>query len=70
MKHTKIFFHFSLLIIITLASCQKDKCPYLEKYVYETIVFDEACDCIVSGKVKYLKDCQTVALVDYGDGEM
>lgn len=56
----------SFLLIIATA-CKKD-CDLKSKYVYEPIVFDDNCNCIVYGKVKYLKDCQTVALVDYGNG--
>ena len=38
------------------------------KFIYEPIVISEECNCIVSGKIKYLKDCKTIALVEYGDG--
>ena len=58
-----------LFLAMTLLSCAKKDCPYQSKYIYETLVFDEACDCIVAGKVKYIKDCQTAALVDYGNGD-
>ncbi|MEM9919559.1 MAG: hypothetical protein AAF990_15785 [Bacteroidota bacterium] len=59
---------FSLLLVLAFASCDKKDCEYKSKYIYEPIVFDESCNCIVSGKVKYLHDCQTVALLDYGRG--
>jgi len=39
-----------------------------EKYIYEDLVYSPNCDCIVAGKVKYLKHGITVALVDYGNG--
>lgn len=45
-----------------------DKLSGVHKFVYEPIVVSNDCNCIVSGKVKYLKDCKTVALVYYGDG--
>lgn len=61
-----VLFHF--LAAFTFLSCAKKECPFQNKYIYEALVFDEECDCIVAGKVKYLKDCQTAALVDYGDG--
>lgn len=66
MKIFKLFLPFLLLVILS-ASCKKE-CELKSKYIYETIVFDETCNCIVSGKVKYLKNCETVALVDYGNG--
>lgn len=31
-------------------------------------MFDESCNCYVEGKVKYLVDCKTAVLVDYGNG--
>jgi len=43
--------------------------PGVVKYVLKPLVIDESCGCIVEGYVKYLKDGQTVALVDYGSGE-
>lgn len=67
MNHLKLLLPLTVLLIILATSCKKD-CDLKSKYIYEPIVFDETCNCIVSGKVKYLKDCQTVALVDYGDG--
>ena len=33
------------------------------------IIVDDECNCIVAGKVKYLQNCETKALVHYGDGE-
>ena len=70
MKYFKLFFLFTFLAAVIFTSCSKDKgdCEYKSKYIYEPIVFDEICNCIVSGKVKYLKDCSTVLLVDYGNG--
>jgi len=48
--------------------CDKgDKCDYME-YIYEPLIVNNDCDCIVAGKVKYERDCGTVALLDYGDG--
>jgi len=56
--------------MVLFISCDKkdDDCEFKSKYIYEPIVFDDTCNCIVAGKVKYLKDCKTAALVDYGDG--
>lgn len=47
--------------------CDKDKGAYKE-YVYEPLVINSDCDCIVAGKVKYVGECGTVALLDYGNG--
>ena len=67
-----VIFGIIILGAVLFTSCEKsflkDKCEFKEKYIYEPLVFDEACDCIVAGKVKYLKDCKTAALVDYGNG--
>ena len=70
MNYFKLFLQFTLILVIAfnLFSCNKKDCEYKSKYIYEPIVFDDTCNCIVSGKVKYLKDCKTVALVDYGNG--
>lgn len=72
MNFSKLLLSFACFIAIAFVftACTKlDKdCELKSKYIYEPIVFDEDCDCIVSGKVKYLKDCMTVALVDYGNG--
>jgi len=70
MKYFKLLFLFTFLAAVIFTSCSKDKgdCEYKSKYIYEPIVFDEGCNCIVAGKVKYLKACQTVLLVDYGNG--
>ncbi len=68
MKSLKFLFQFSFLLVVVFISCDKEECEYKSKYIYEPIVFDESCNCIVSGKVKYLKDCKTAALVDYGNG--
>jgi len=38
------------------------------QYTVKPIVIDPACNCIVSGYVKYVKNGKTVALVDYGKG--
>ncbi|MCH2021975.1 MAG: hypothetical protein MK207_05790 [Saprospiraceae bacterium] len=55
-------------IIIIVTACSKKECTLKSKYIYEPLVFDEVCNCIVAGKVKYLKDCETAVLVDYGNG--
>ena len=69
MKNSQLLFLLSFILLLVSASCNKEKdCKLKSKYIYEPIVFDETCNCIVSGKVKYLKDCKTVALVDYGNG--
>ena len=47
------------------------KCEELNgvnKFIFEEIVYGEECNCIISGKVKYVKDCETIALIDYGNG--
>lgn len=59
---------FLFLFLFTAVACSKKDCPYKSKYVYEPLVYDVACQCIVSGKVKYMLDCQTAALLDYGNG--
>lgn len=69
MDNFKFFFAFSFLLILSISSCFKKECEYKSKYIYEELVYDDNCNCIVSGKVKYLKECETVALVDYGNGE-
>ena len=71
---------FSLVIFSLLCCCGKldkkldhkydcDKLSGVHKFVYEPIVISDNCNCIVSGKVKYLKDCKTIALIDYGNGD-
>lgn len=71
---------FSLVIFSLLCCCCKldkkldhkydcDKLSGVHKFVYEPIVISDDCNCIVSGKVKYLKDCKTIALIDYGNGD-
>ena len=45
-----------------------DKLSGIHKFIYEPIVIAEDCNCIVSGKVKYLKNCKTIALIDFGNG--
>ena len=70
---------FSLVIFSLFSCCGKldkkldqkyncDKLSGVHKFVYEPIVISYDCNCIVSGKVKYLKDCKTIALIDYGNG--
>ena len=70
---------FSLVIFSLLSCCGKldkkldhkyncDKLSGVHKFVYEPIVISDDCNCIVSGKVKYLKNCKTIALIDYGNG--
>jgi hypothetical protein len=68
------------LIILLVAGCSKlekdgftknydcKKLTGFHKFIYEPIVISSNCNCIVSGKVKYLKNCKTVALLDYGNG--
>lgn len=71
---------FSLFIFSLLCSCNKldkkldvkyncDKLSGVHKFIYEPIVISDDCNCIVSGKVKYLKACKTIALIDYGNGD-
>ena len=71
---------FSLVMFSLLCGCCKldkkldvkyncDKLSGVHKFVYEPIVISDDCNCIVSGKVKYLKDCKTIALIDYGNGD-
>jgi len=70
MKYFNLSFVFAFLLALNFSSCsKKEDCGLKSKYIYEPIVFDEGCNCIVSGKVKYIKDCQTAALVDYGNGD-
>ena len=75
MKNLVLF----LFGFILLSSCTKGKnfpgnhkCEDLQgmnKFIYEEIIISDKCNCIVSGKVKYVKDCMTIALIDYGEGE-
>ena len=70
----------ALLICLIFSGCCKlkkenysykydcDKLTGYHKFIYEPIILSEDCNCVVSGKVKYVKDCSTVALIDYGDG--
>ena len=71
---------YSFIILSVVISCVKldiklndkyncDKLSGVHKFVYEPIVISDDCNCIVSGKVKYLKDCKTIALIDYGNGD-
>jgi len=75
MKHIFITL-LSLLIVFSCCKLKKidciEECEELDgyhKFIVKEIVINEECNCIVSGYVKYIKDCQTVALVDYGEGE-
>ena len=72
-KLMKRYFCSCLVILLFVGCCKltKIECNKYDgfhKYIYEPIVVSEDCNCIVSGKVKYLKDCQAVALIHYGDG--
>jgi len=69
MQNLKFLVRAFLLMLVFFTACKKDDCDLQSKYVYEPIVFDEDCNCIVSGKVKYLRECQTVVLLDYGNGD-
>lgn len=71
MNISKLFLQFTFFLLFTCVfiSCSLKDCEYKSKYIYEPIVFDEDCNCIVSGKVKYLKNCKTAILLDYGNGE-
>lgn len=42
----------------------------VEKYILSPLVKDDECGYIVSGKIKYLVNGKTAAIVDYGDGEI
>ena len=42
----------------------------VEKYILSPLVTESECGYIVKGKIKYLVDGKTAAIVDYGDGEM
>lgn len=64
-----IFYLPAILFTLTILSCKKKDCEYKDQYVYEPLVYSESCNCIVKGKVKFLEDCKTVALLDYGNGE-
>ena len=74
------FYIFSFFTLTLIFSCDKfdkkldqkydcDKLAGVHKFVYEPIVVSDDCNCIISGKVKYLKDCKTFALVYYGNGD-
>jgi len=70
----------AVLSILGLTSCEKkdwskkhcesslDKEGSYKEYIYEPLVTSDDCDCIVAGKVKYVGECGTLALLDYGDG--
>jgi len=71
---------FSIIVLLFALGCDKldkkldpkydcDKLLVIHKFIYEPIVISDDCNCIVSGKVKYLKDCKTIALIDYGNGD-
>jgi hypothetical protein len=42
----------------------------IEKYILSPLVTDDECGYIVKGKIKYLVNGETAAIVDYGDGEI
>lgn len=42
----------------------------IEKYILSPLVTEDECGYIVKGKVKYLVNGETAAIVDYGDGEI
>ncbi|MFT5647872.1 MAG: hypothetical protein ACI976_002567 [Aureispira sp.] len=42
----------------------------VEKYILSPLVTEDECGYIVKGKIKYLVDGETAAIVDYGDGEI
>ena len=75
----RLFLLYFILSVIPFSCSKQDKelgykydCDKLNgvhKFIYEPIVISEECNCIVAGKVKYLKDCKTVALIYYGNGE-
>lgn len=46
----------------------KDK--EIEKYILSPLVTDNDCGYIVKGKIKYLVNGKTAAIVDYGDGKL
>lgn len=70
MKYLKLSSLLLFILAIACTSCsKKEDCGLKSKYIYEPIVFDESCNCIVSGKVKYLENCKTASLIDYGNGE-
>ena len=75
MKNLVLFiFGFTLLTNCTkgINLTESHKCDELQgmnKFIYEKIIISDKCNCIVSGKVKYVKDCMTIALIDYGEGE-
>ena len=70
-----------LVLLLGFSSCSKliiskdngeyecEKLQGFHKFVYEPIIIDEECQCIVAGKVKYLNDCETQALIYYGNGD-
>ena len=73
----KYLFILSTILILGCSKTGKDlkakyNCDKLSgthKFVYEPIKISDDCNCIVSGKVKYVKNCKTVALIDYGNGD-
>lgn len=42
----------------------------VEKYILSPLVTENDCGYIVKGKIKYLVNGKTAAIVDYGDGEL
>ena len=77
MKNLLLFIFYFTLISGCIKCPDKNflgnkKCDELQgmnKFIYEEIIISDKCNCIVSGKVKYVNDCMTVALIDYGSGE-
>lgn len=72
-------FNIFLLVLIFSGCCKltkedlkkKQPCKDFKGYhklIYEPIIISEECNCIVMGKVKYLKNCETQVLIDFGDG--
>ena len=75
------FFQLILIITVCTLSCSKqtiydlkqetdcEKWDGYHKFIYDPIIVDEECNCVVAGKVKYLQNCETKALIHYGNGE-
>ena len=75
------FFRYICILTFFSLSCSKaiiceipkeidcEKWDGYHKFIYDPIIIDEECNCIVAGKVKYLLNCETKALVYYGSGE-
>ena len=68
-------FKYIFIAIIFSLSCSKtiiceipkevdcEKWNGYHKFIYDPIIVDEECNCIVAGKVKYLHNCETKALI-------